>query len=884
MACTIDFTIGKNKFPAIENIDKKVLYGEGGDLSPQELFKNIVKALKQTKIKNEDNKTTTAYSELVKNISKDLQDNIVDFTVEKLDGFNESSLVPNVNLGYIKDLYPDVEFPSGFDDTQILLIDYLDPNSTQPIMGRVIGENGKELIILKNNRISIMRLQKHLKLKESLQDPSFIENINKSNPSLITSLEEVAKEFGQPSIADLVLQFETDKSPFYNSNFKTKSGESPIILLKEIQAISEGYNPFKYESSFLNELKNRLVYFKNGAYLDIDSFFSAILSSGDWGILMKALGIKNSKQFIDFFNRNAQEVKDALSEKALNTLIFNPEEPKEDTIQDKDVINFIQNYNNISVDGLEGVFRLFGSFKEMHEPQFEYIPVRVEKKNKANAITFTREYTSFKNIGVGYNTIKKFIEVAHYGPYRVYQRTEKDGTKYYYVSHHIIGEESYGNPILTLKEAKDKAQEKMQEMTLEQGSLIGLKANVNDVDLEKGGRSFVNEINLKEGTIVASLPYTISKKGMIGQEALLFGKNLQAFYEYIDQLFGEAEIQKSKVIDLLDSPEKAAIFLSELNSLNEDNTPIYSRNNPIQMEQLAEQIAAKKPNYYIIRKVEYHGGTYRHYFIPVDPKNNVEEVRQSPRIPTIQLLESIAAVLNEKFKVPVKVVNGQEINDLQKKGQILYNMDINQNAKAFIANGTIYINSDVANSDDLFHEYTHLFLGVLKVNNPKTYKDMLDYLTQFKEFQDEVDKKQRTYSNRSYYDLLEEVFADLYGQWLENNLPKNLNNIFEYIGTSEKTKEVQYSVFDKTADGSKKGMQYIFGGKYLSTIWSRFNRDVQKMLSGAEDFSFLRDDELRIQRQQSNWIENQIRIFKKQKEQYPDKEDKDLDGIKEVCV
>jgi hypothetical protein len=47
---------------------------------------------------------------------------------------------------------------------------------------------------------------------------------------------------------------------------------------------------------------------------------------------------------------------------------------------------------------------------------------------------------------------------------------------------------------------------------------------------------------------------------------MLFSKTLNAFYDYIDELFGNATIQKNEVLKLIDTPEKAAIFLSELNN------------------------------------------------------------------------------------------------------------------------------------------------------------------------------------------------------------------------------------------------------------------------------------------------------------------------------
>jgi hypothetical protein len=100
------------------------------------------------------------------------------------------------------------------------------------------------------------------------------------------------------------------------------------------------------------------------------------------------------------------------------------------------------------------------------------------------------------------------------------------------------------------------------------------------------------------------------------------------------------------------------------------------------MLKLAESIASKTPKYYYIRKtrktfkgriyseldkkdrdkkLENIRGSYRHYYVPIED-NKPEEVRQNPRIPIIKSIESIATVLNKKFKVPVHVINGDYIN------------------------------------------------------------------------------------------------------------------------------------------------------------------------------------------------------------------------------
>jgi hypothetical protein len=35
---------------------------------------------------------------------------------------------------------------------------------------------------------------------------------------------------------------------------------------------------------------------------------------------------------------------------------------------------------------------------------------------------------------------------------------------------------------------------------------------------------------------------------------------------------------------------------------------------------------------------------------------------------------------------------------------------------------------------------------------------------------------------------MEEVFADLYGEWIENNLPRDISKVFEYISSTKEVK------------------------------------------------------------------------------------------------
>ena len=57
---------------------------------------------------------------------------------------------------------------------------------------------------------------------------------------------------------------------------------------------------------------------------------------------------------------------------------------------------------------------------------------------------------------------------------------------------------------------------------------------------------------------------------------------------------------------------------------------------------------------------------------------------------------------------------------------------IDEDTRGFVYNGKIYINSSVATSKDIFHEYTHLILGMIKASDIDTYLDIINRITSSK--------------------------------------------------------------------------------------------------------------------------------------------------------
>lgn len=81
---------------------------------------------------------------------------------------------------------------------------------------------------------------------------------------------------------------------------------------------------------------------------------------------------------------------------------------------------------------------------------------------------------------------------------------------------------------------------------------------------------------------------------------------------------------------------------------------------------------------------------------------------------------------------------------------------------AFIYNGNIYINTDLASIDAPIHELMHILLGAMKFKNPELYYELVNSVEQLPNIEDFTLK----YSNRTRSDLLEEVFVEEFSKYL----------------------------------------------------------------------------------------------------------------------
>lgn len=91
-------------------------------------------------------------------------------------------------------------------------------------------------------------------------------------------------------------------------------------------------------------------------------------------------------------------------------------------------------------------------------------------------------------------------------------------------------------------------------------------------------------------------------------------------------------------------------------------------------------------------------------------------------------------------------------------------------ARAFIYNGEIYVNSDLADLDAPVHEMLHIFLGAMRYTNPVAYQKIIESVARFSS----VEQIAKLYPNRTTGDLLEEVLVTEMADMLTGK-PSELN-------------------------------------------------------------------------------------------------------------
>lgn len=104
--------------------------------------------------------------------------------------------------------------------------------------------------------------------------------------------------------------------------------------------------------------------------------------------------------------------------------------------------------------------------------------------------------------------------------------------------------------------------------------------------------------------------------------------------------------------------------------------------------------------------------------------------------------------------------------------ELIDNVDVNA-AKAFIKNGTIYVNVDNATIDSPIHEMLHLFIGSINFSNPQLFQQLMSIVSDIPNIEERIALFE---GSRTMDDILEEIFVEELSKFVtgQNSLFDNL--------------------------------------------------------------------------------------------------------------
>ena len=449
-------------------------------------------------------------------------------------------------------------------------------------------------------------------------------------------------------------------------------------------------------------------------------------------------------------------------------------------------------------------------------------------------------------------------------------KENKDGSKKYYVTDYYTTEFLLANEFDTLEKAQyfiENEDSNIMDNSYKFLHIYNVNKNGEPVSNDTNNLVIPTNKYIPKKTILTVLDYNVPSLDLdvVPEEMKGFisfnkdNKKMSDFKKFVNEILETylsegsqyTEENKKIILDNINTPEKVFLFISQLNNPNyitDENTGEKRKidlSSKREIFDLAEEIGSVKDyKYYYVK--EYNQKVIT--LIPFKEEFNKEEYKQDRDYPIKNILKAAQKVISPKLgNVKLNILSSEEI--LEKiKG------DYNITAKAFIKDGEIYVNSDLADQEDLFHEYVHILLGYLKFNeNTKNlYRKLLEDVWNFEKEDFDRDSIKNTYWDYSLIDQMEEYFALKFGKWIKNNTKSDFSEVFNNNILKEGTK----ILFDP--NNKSKSIKNLYGKK-LSDVWLNFNSEIALYL---KENKTLDDGEysnlFTLQRKKTQWIRQQI--------------------------
>lgn len=674
--------------------------------------------------------------------------------------------------------------------------------------------------------------------------------------------EGTIKKSEQKKLKDLA-----SKLSGYES-FKEYTPKTPLELVRDFMDNSSKYQGLTYSldgvtqsiytelNNILKEIEGKKV--KEAVYQDI--FANEIVSNSKWSPARKKHYIRKS----DFIQALRVKLSDLQAKK--DSLEPNSDIYKANVALSQAIDRFLKLENktpkhwneiiNLLIDSTDDEFSYSLDSMEKDVIYLNNVPRTLEQRY----VDFT--YKSLSILKPAGQSYKGF---------NIYVSPSGD----YYYSRHILTTKSYGKKYKSREDCIKAIEQSIQNNPISQQSLIEFKT--------RGERDVVFIPNkFLPGQVIKSLNMRFKQsqqlneveQDLIYSSGLNNSNNLNRFYDYVMSITDTKtpEYTRKQLIKIIDTAEKAACFVYALNEQEgTDRVKISSK----ALESILNRIAEAKYEYFVVETVgdrtsgsnkygfkSYYQtteerntpkGTYKTLVTQINSveinNNLVSTDEQTARLaPSIRMLEDLSKKIQDKLGVTIHVETQSTLEELFKE----WGQEMPSNVKGFVRNGEIYINSSNATDEDLFHEYTHIMLGILKAKNYENYQDLVTLVAESENAQRVKNSIRGQYAYLAEQDLNEEVFAEMFARYMSGrDLGAFLNGTL---------KDAKKAVDAKM--GSIFGSSRITGDFYSATlndIFRQFGYDLGLLMNDGNGLEISSGNTFR---QASTWIEGQIKKYK----------------------
>lgn len=734
-------------------------------------------------------------------------------------------LIPNTTIGALKNRFPALTFPDDTDqfnvsNIKVLFVDQYKTEKGELRYGLFKNKNGEQILIV--DRYNLDSVSKYLQTMKSLKGDHILKNVApETMEELRLFLQEAKKHISNlESVEDMLVNFLQNRNKYRNIMFGDINAYAYLDdFVGNLFKISHRRT---YNDVTINNISHNITWNKN--------FDTA------------SIGINQLYSFL------SEELKSKISE-VLGEEQLSLEKFKE---YFSGKINNEQLINIFGIAG-ENPYEVLMKYLVAREPEFAMNFKEVKNDRIYMSTYFQTLETQY---GIGFEQLQEMNDpIYHNGRY--IQQVIKDGISTYYVTKHFTDPKQRAKKFDTLEEAYNYIDNNMEEPIVK-NSLIDFHKREQD----SSGKLISDDDNLlkiktkrkyPKNTLITVLDYDVPNVplNLLTPSELMFVsenyRNLdekhkfatkEDFKDFVEKglSFPPYSDEYNIIIDNINTPEKIALFIMELNNPNTGQGKAFEKNNVNKIKALARKIGKiNKYRYYIVESSD--GKTTK--VLRVDNESK-ESIRKEPKKPAIQLWNAASKVLGKKLGIDIQILTEPE------QGK--------ENAKAYIKNDTVYINIQKADSSDLFHEYVHILMAYLK-NNPKyrdRYRELINTVWNLgsKDIVREQFEKSEFYKDYSIEDKMEEYFVEKFGRWINNNAKEDFRNIF----SNSEVIEEGSSIFSSTTPVTE------LYGSTVEQVFTNLNSDIAQFFKENQP---LMDSEyknlFKISRQKSEWIRQQIK-------------------------